>query len=254
MSLHFFRSWKDFLLPPRCGCCRESVGEGGALCSSCWKELEFLHPPWCSCCGEPFTFDVPGSVLCEKCVAQSPQERVLDRVRSVSAYKGTARTLVLKLKHTDATYLAPFMGTLMQKTAKEFGKVDYIVPVPLHWTRLFRRQYNQSALLAYYLSEVMQCPCVPSLLKRSRATPSQEGRNAQERRDNVQNAFSIPSQWKKRLPGKTVLLIDDVWTTGATCEACACVLKKFQASQVYVLVFSRASRKKKIFSKQEEGF
>jgi ComF family protein len=164
---------------------------------------------------------------------------MFDMSRSVAAYQDGARTLVLKLKHTDATYLAPLMASLMQHLIKDFEEISYVLPVPLHWRRLLRRRYNQSALLAYYLARGAQLPYAPLFLKRHRATPTQGGRSAQERRDNMKNAFSTTKKGDSALSGKNILLVDDVWTTGATLASCAKNLRKAGAARVYTLTFAR---------------
>ncbi|MDR0407249.1 MAG: ComF family protein [Holosporales bacterium] len=235
--LRFFKRMTNILLPPHCVCCQEPITGDVALCATCWKKLSLFHTPWCARCGTPLNFELPGENICEECSRKFIH--IFDGARSVAAYQGSARTLVLKLKHADAAYLAPLMGSLMQRAIKDLKNVDYVIPVPLHWRRLLKRKYNQSALLAYYLTKKRHLPYAPSFLKRHRATPSQKGHNAQERYENVEGAFSVTKKGYLALERKNVLLIDDVWTTGATLTSCTKTLRKAGVSKVYVLTFAR---------------
>lgn len=116
---------------------------------------------------------------------------------------------------------------------------DFLVPIPLHWKRLFTRQYNQAALLSYHLTHLTNIPTHTDVLKRHRSTPKQGRQNRKERQANVRGAFIIPDQKLSFLAGKSVTLIDDVFTTGATTSECTRILLKGGAKEVRILTLAR---------------
>jgi len=120
-----------------------------------------------------------------------------------------------------------------------FDGVDYIIPVPLHRSRLWKRRYNQAGLIAQYLSKSIDKPCLVDGLKRTRATPAQGYLHRKERQKNVKNAFAVQNKYQSKLKGKTILLIDDVYTTGATINECSKELLSHQVQNVRVLTLSR---------------
>ena len=228
----------DGLLPPRCAACGQEIESGQGLCAGCWGRLTFIDAPYCVCCGLPFDFEISGTTLCGPCLADPPP---FDRARAALFYDDYSRSLILGFKHGDRTDRAGVLGRLMTRLLASLdASVDFVVPVPLHRWRLWRRRYNQSALLAQTLARASDSTYRPDMLVRTRATPSQAGRNARDRRQNVRGAFRIASQAKSALTGRHVLLVDDVMTTGATVRECARVLKRSGAGRVSVLVVARA--------------
>src|SRR5579885_899542 len=136
----------DLVLPPRCLACGEIVEDPDGLCGRCWSNMTFFAPPWCAICGLPFPHPVGNGAVCGDCARE---RRVWDRARSALRYDERSRGLVLALKHADRTHLAVAFGRWMRRAGGEvLENADFLVPVPLHWTRLFRRRYNQAALLA----------------------------------------------------------------------------------------------------------
>jgi ComF family protein len=243
------RGLLDLVLPPRCILCTARVEAPGTLCAPCWRGMNFLGEPCCACCGLPFAFD-PGpneteaAILCAGCIARPPR---FDRARSVFAYDDHSRRLVLMLKHGDRLQSVPGFGQWLARAgATLLAEADLVVPVPLHWTRLWRRRYNQSALLAQaactaWRRQGRAAPAlVPDLLIRRRPTPSQGRRTRLQRAENVRGAFRL--RRNAEVKGKRVLLIDDVLTSGATVEECARVLRRAGAARVYVLTLARAVR------------
>jgi ComF family protein len=223
----------DAVLPPRCIACGEIVGDAGVLCAACWPGITFIASPFCERCGLPFPHE--GKGLCASCAAASPQ---YDRARAVFRYDDASRQLVVGFKHADRTHTAPAYGAWMRRAGAELLEdADLLVPVPLHWTRLFRRKYNQAALLAYAIDRKR---VAPDLLIRRRATPSQGhlGRSARAR--NVAGAFRVRPDAK--IEGMRIVLIDDVMTTGATLGECARVLRRAGAARIDVLTLARATR------------
>lgn len=230
----------DALLPPLCLGCGVVVDEPGVLCAACWQAVRFLGPPQCAACGAPFEFDTGPDALCGSCARERPP---FARARAAFAYDETSQRLLLAFKHGDRTDSAPAFGAWLARAGAELiADAQVIVPVPLHWTRLFWRRYNQAALLAHALSRVADVPVVPDLLVRTRRTPSQGKLSAAARRRNVAGAFAVRRSAHARIAGRRVLLIDDVLTTGATAAGCAKALLAAGARAVDVLTLARVVR------------
>ena len=228
----------DLLLPPRCLRCGEAVDTAGALCAPCWRAITFLGSPCCACCGLPFPYDQGADALCGACARERP---TFARARAALRYDEESRRLILALKHGDRLHLAPSLGLWMRRAgAQLIAEADVIVPVPLHWTRLFARRYNQAAVLAHALAPAGGPPVGADFLLRRRRTPSQGKRNAAGRRRNVAGAFAIGRRGDVK--GRRVLLVDDVFTTGATVEECARVLLRAGARHVDALTLARTVR------------
>jgi len=158
----------------------------------------------------------------------------------VLVYDDIARKLVLSFKHGDRLDPALSYAQMMFRAGDELlAEADIIAPVPLHWTRLFKRRYNQSAILAQHLGRMSETLFVPDLLIRTRRTPSQAFMKREDRLRNVQRAFEVKADNKMLMAGKNILLIDDVLTTGATVENCADTLYKAGAGTVNVLTLAR---------------
>jgi predicted amidophosphoribosyltransferase len=159
----------DLLLPPRCLGCGVTIGREGELCPRCWGAIAFLGSPHCACCGLPFPYDAGGDARCGACLADPPP---YDRARAVFRYDDASRGLVLAFKHGDKTHSAPAYGRWMARAGAElFADAELLLPVPLHWTRLFARRYNQAALLAHAIRVAGGPPVAPDWLRRRRRTP-----------------------------------------------------------------------------------
>lgn len=230
----------DALLPPRCLVTNAAVDRPGQLSPAAWQAVDFIDPPICACCGLPFEVDPGPDALCGACARTEP---AYARARAVMRYDDGARPLVLRFKHADRTEAAPAFARWMARAgAVQIEACDLIVPVPLHRWRLLRRRYNQSALLAVQLGRLSGKPVAPDLLRRRRNTPSQGRLSRGQRQLNVRGAFAVAPGRASEAAGASILLIDDVLTTGATVEACARVLKRAGALRVEVLTLARAVR------------
>ena len=196
----------------------------------------------CGACGLPFTFD-PGladEVLCGACARDRPP---YDRARAVMAYGDFSRKLILAFKHGDRTDTAPGLGRWLAASGGDLiADAEVIAPVPLHWSRLFARRYNQAALLAIEVGRLSEVAVAPDLLVRRKRTPPQGRMSRAARRRNVRGAFKVHPNRRKDLDGRRVLLIDDVMTTGATASACAKTLLRGGAKAVDVLTLARVVR------------
>jgi len=234
----FGRAVVDGVLPPRCLACGATVDEVDALCGSCWAAITFFAPPWCAVCGLPFPHPMGEAAICADCARQQPS---WDRARSVLRYDRHSRRLVLMLKHGDQTHLAGAFGRWMHRAGTEvLAGADLLIPVPLHWTRLFARRFNQAALLVKAIHRAGGPPLAADWLIRRRRTPSQGTLGPLARARNVRGAFAL--RRGRDVKGRRVVLIDDVLTTGATAEECARVLRRAGAAYVGVLVLARALR------------
>jgi ComF family protein len=163
-----------------------------------------------------------------------------DRARAAVRYDEVARKLVVAFKYADRTDFAPMMGRWMARAGRELlADADALMPVPLHWRRLWARRFNQAAALAGAISEISGVPVLHDVLKRVRATPQQVGLSKTQRADNVQGAFRVPDGDKARVAGRRVILVDDVLTSGATVDTCARAVLRAGAAHVDVLVFAR---------------
>lgn len=226
------------IYPPHCLSCAEVTAQTGALCGPCWREARFLGGTLCDACGTPLPGEADGGPLsCDDCLAIA---RPWTRGRAALAYDGTGRRLVLALKHQDRTDLPPAAARWMLAAGDGLVAPGQLVaPVPLHWIRLFRRRYNQAALLSEAIARTARLAHCPDLLRRLRPTPSQEGRSREARFDNLARAIDVHPARRHRLAGRKVLLVDDVLTSGATLAACAEACLAAGAEEVRVLALAR---------------
>ncbi|MFL6845891.1 MAG: double zinc ribbon domain-containing protein [Allosphingosinicella sp.] len=232
------REMLDFALPPRCPGCGEIVGEPHRFCLSCWGSLAFLGEPCCGRCGLPFAYGATsgGEAECGACLAVPP---AFDRLRSAVAYGEVSRQVALKLKYSGRPGLAATLAHFMLRHL-EAGEGDpLLVPVPLHRWRIWQRGYNQAALIASALSRRSGVPVALDLLRRTRATPPLRGLGRRERALTVRGAFALAPGTKPSLAGRRVVLVDDVYTSGATANACARILRRGGAASVEILCWAR---------------
>ncbi|NVK20167.1 MAG: ComF family protein [Methylocystaceae bacterium] len=230
-----FRQVLDLLLPPRCISCEKIVPDPKTLCLDCWDRAAFITKPFCSCCGLPFEIDVPDGALCLDCARVRPPFK---KARSVFPYDDFSKKLILSFKHGDRTDLAPALaGWMVRSGADLIKQCDVITPVPLHWRRLAKRQFNQAGLLAQEVAKLTNLTFDPAILKRIRHTPPQGHLSRMARQKNLKGAFRVT----KPVQGHSILLIDDVMTTGATLLNCTNLLLKSGAKDVFIITLARAT-------------
>ena len=224
----------DALLPPQ-----DLLGlEADPIAKRMWTDVTFLDAPWCEACGLPFEYAVPGGSLCARCAVKRP---VCGRARAPMAYDDGSRALILSFKHGGRTEGLVSFAAQMRRAGREvLGGADFLIPVPLHPTRLIKRRYNQAALLARALAKITPAEFAPDILFRTKRTQSQGGFNARARIENVRGAFSVKQE--DRIKGRHLVLIDDVYTTGATLEACAKRLKRAGAAKVDGICLARVAK------------
>jgi ComF family protein len=232
------RAALDLALPPLCAACREPV-EGRGLCPACWSKLSFITRPYCERLGIPFVYDPGPGILSMEAIAAPP---TYHRARAAVRFDEISRALVHALKYADRLDLAPMMGRWIAHAGRELlAEADALVPVPLHWRRLWARRFNQSAMLAAAISSQTGVPVAANALKRVKPTVQQFGLSRTERAANVQGAFRVPPEGKAAVTRRRLVLIDDVLTTGATLDGCARALLRAGAANVDVLVFARVA-------------
>lgn len=219
----------DLLFPRRCVGCEE---EGSFLCARCEATLPRLTPPFCRQCAQPLA----SSDLCGRC-RETPLPG-LEGIRAPYLMEGTVRDCIHRLKYQDFRALGGVLGELLGAYVLELSlPVDVLVPVPLHPRRLRARGYNQAALLAREMGRQMDLPVAERALRRSRAAPPQaRSADMEARRRNVEEGFTVRDE---SLAGRSVLLVDDVCTTGSTLAACAAALKAAGASSVWAATVAR---------------
>jgi len=234
-----FRWVLDFALPPRCGGCGTIVDEVDSFCAPCWSKLEFLGAGGCLRCGLPLR--ATDADLCGACLARPPR---LDRIRAAVAYDDISRSIAMRLKYGRKVALARTMSRFMQPLLGAVGPDVVLVPVPLHRARLWNRGFNQSAFVARELSRRTGVPLAVDALKRVRSTPPLKGMSMRQRRRTVAGAFRVSRP--AELAGRTIVLVDDVFTTGSTANACARALKRAGAARVDLISWARVIRPSQI--------
>lgn len=225
------------LYPPNCLACDAVVDAEGGLCPECWAETRFVTGLACDGCGAPLPGRSDHAEHCDACLTGRPWSRG----RAALVYEGTARRIVLGLKHGDRPDLARWTGAWLARVgAPLIGPGTVLAPVPLHRGRLLSRRYNQAALLAREVGRRTGAECVPDLLVRARDTGSQEGLGADARHANVEGAIRLHA--RRSAEGRAVVLVDDVLTSGATLGACAEACLDGGAERVDVLALARVAR------------
>ncbi len=233
----FLRRMMDMILPPRCFVTGEIVDSPGKLSASAWSELRFIGAPQCAACGYPFDFAMDKDATCGGCLRERP---LYQSARAALVYDEGSRGVILKFKHADRTDGVHTLAGWMERAGADLLRTsDVIVPVPLHRWRLLRRRYNQSALLAQALATRNGKIYVADMLVRTRSTPIQGHKGFRERYKNVKGAFGTNPKRVTALQGKIILLIDDVYTSGATINECTKTLLSGGAASVRVLTLAR---------------
>ena len=227
------------IYPPSCVMCDARTEQDFGLCGSCWGETPFIEGLCCDACGAP----LPGQgepdpgVLCDDCMTIA---RPWSKGRSVMVYKDKARRFVLQLKHGDRTDLVRAAGPWLARHARDLLTPETLVlPIPLHQLRLLKRRYNQAALLADALGRTGALPVIPDALIRTRHTKPLEGHNRDQRFEALESAIAVNPRHAATLDGASVLLVDDVMTSGATFAAATEACHAAGAQRVCVLALAR---------------
>lgn len=229
-------SWAlDFALPPRCAGCGAIVADVHSFCAECWKDIEFLGNGGCRTCGLPL--QATDAELCASCLARPPR---IERTRAAVAYDELSRSLAIRLKYGGKVAIAKTMARYMAPLIDGADSERVLVPVPLHRSRLWRRGFNQAAIVARELASLTGASDNPFVLRRVKRTPPLKGMSPDQRRRTVAGAFKVRD--RAAVAGKTVVLIDDVLTTGSTADACARALKRAGAARIELISWARVVR------------
>jgi ComF family protein len=225
------------VVPPMCLICDALCEKTGGCCPSCWKKIRFVSRPFCEITGSPFSTNLGEGAVSAAAISDPPP---YERCRSAVIYDENVKRLVTGLKYSDRLDLAPWLAHWMVAAGREmFVDRPLVVPVPLHSMRMFQRRFNQASELARHVCFHTGLEFNPAVLVRSRKTSQQVGLSGPERERNVRGAFRVPGNKKIELTGRRVLLIDDVYTSGATVKAATRGLLRAGASGVDVLTFAR---------------
>lgn len=236
-----FQTVLETVFPPHCISCRGMVLETGGLCPDCWRDARFIMGHTCAACGAPLPGEGDGHVdLCDDCMTIA---RPWAHGRSVFVYKGTGRSIVLALKHADRQDIAPEAAKWMLRSAASIVTPDMLIaPVPLHWTRFWKRRYNQSALLAREMAKLSELTYAPDLLFRTSRTQSLDGLTRDERFALMQSRIRLNPRWTERIKGRDVLIVDDVMTSGATLAAASEAAIVAGAGQICIVTLARVQK------------
>ncbi len=235
-----FRLMLDFALPERCPSCGAmapaGASAGGAFCRECWDSLVFLGSPCCASCDLPLPYATEHEQNCAECLSNPPRH---NGIKAAVAYGDIARHVALRLKYAGRIGLARMIAAQLMRHVRDLPQDALLVPVPLHWTRLWGRSFNQSVLIAREIAAQSNHTLCPDLLRRTRRTLPLGGLSGKERRNMVAGAFEVHAKLASQLKDRHILLVDDVYTSGATTDACIRVLKKGGASAVTILCWTR---------------
>ena len=232
----------QFLLPPQCICCEKFLVEGQrGICTNCLSGIHWMEPPYCSVCGMPFVSGEVGTHLCGLCLTR---RKYFTKARALGFYEGSLQEAIQRWKYGGKTYLTPFFGKWMTEGLNRHWKADLfdlLIPVPLHKQRLRERGFNQALLLVKELSHRTGIPYSKRILQKSRPTIPQANLSGKQREKEVKGAFLVFG--RENVKGKSILLVDDVYTTGATVRECSKALMAAGAERVDVLTLAHAVKK-----------
>ncbi len=232
----------QLIYPPRCTVCGNQVESDFGLCGPCWRDTPFISGLVCEACGVPLPGDAEqGQVVhCDECMKTARPWR---RGRAALLYRDNGRRLVLALKHGDRHDVVRPAALWMARAARPLLVKDMLIaPVPLHWARMLRRRFNQSALLAQAVASEVGLACCPDLLIRARRTRPLEGLGFEARHQTLDGAIATHPRRKHRLAGRHVLLVDDVMTSGATFSSAAQACFSSGAKDVSILALARVAK------------
>ncbi len=231
----------SLIYPDQCIVCETQVDQTGALCADCWRQTPFVTGLVCDACGVPLPGQGDGQgAFCDDCLTVT---RPWTSGRAVMVYRDVGRRLVLALKHGDRTDLAPSAAGWMERVGKDTLTPDTVlVPIPIHWSRMLSRRYNQAAELSRALSQRTGLAHLPDALIRNRRTAKQDGMTVDERFANLHGSIEVHPRRAEGLKGKSVCLIDDVMTSGATLTVATSALLAAGAGNVCVLVLARVEK------------
>lgn len=236
----FFKGIKDLIYPNCCLACKNRIDPAKAqslVCTQCWEKIEKNLPPFCASCGRRLDKLSTAKNICSSCLRFKFH---FDRAFSPCAYTGVIKKLIHEFKYTGKDYLGKPLGELMNKFIKDYRLpieyLDFIIPVPLHNSRLREREFNQAQILSEQIAKEFNKKVLLNVLVRSKQTKTQTELAFEERRKNVEKSFIVRNP--EGIKGRNLLLIDDVLTTGATSSEAAKTLKDSGARIIFVMTLA----------------
>lgn len=226
----------DLVFPPRCPLCGEGLTAQVGLCTACWSDLVIPGEPSCALCQRPFVDGTAEQTVCAPCLVKPPRH---DGIAAGTLYNDTSRRLVLAFKHGQRIALAQMMARLIAARLPEIAPDWLVVPVPLHRWRLWRRGFNQAALLGGEIARLRGASLLVDGLERRKQTPSLGGLGRKARARALSGAIVANPRRVTSLRGAKVVLVDDVLTSGATSGACVSALKRAGTEKVVIACFAR---------------
>jgi len=234
-----FKTALGLVYPESCQLCQSerATADGGYVGRKCWSQVRFIRPPFCARCGLPFDGDITTDFHCTNC---QEMELHFSSARSAVVAKTVVLEAIHRFKYSKALWFENFLADLLLREAMPVLRGqgwDYLMPVPLHPLKLREREFNQAECLARHLARAAQIPLNLDILRRTNPTATQTLLNREQRAANMKGAFTVPPG--KPLAGKRIVVVDDVFTTGATTNACALALRRAGASEVGVWTVAR---------------
>lgn len=240
MLHHFINALVDIVYPKRCLGCKNKLDMAAVdnfICRDCWGRIKRNVPPFCHSCGRHLEKSNFSKNICAQCIKQKLH---FDRAFSPCVYTGVIKELIHQFKYKSKDYLGFTLSRLMIEFIREYNLpmdyLDFIVPIPLHKTRLREREFNQAQILSKQIAKEFKKELLPDILWRHRLTKTQTDLEMHERLLNVKNSFQVNRL--KDIRGKNLLIVDDVLTTGATASCAAQTLKDAGANIVFVLTLA----------------
>jgi ComF family protein len=235
---NFLKTILNIFFPNHCLHCEKIINKEALFCTTCWSRLKFITDPKCRICSYPFEIELIGkssSLPCSKCIKDPPH---FDKVITIFRYNEIIKKIISDLKYYDQTFIAKKIAKLLyNKIQPELENIDLVTIIPLHRNKLKKRKFNQVALISKEI--IKHKKYIPDLLFRTKETQTQVKLTQKQRVANIKKAFMINRKHQDAIADKTILLIDDVMTTGATIEACAKALKKRKVKKIIVLTLAK---------------
>ncbi|MDF2678600.1 MAG: phosphoribosyltransferase [Bacillota bacterium] len=235
----FVESFLELIYPEKniccvCGVYDEIIGEK-YICVDCYAKIKKVTPPCCVKCSKPMDLGLNVDI-CKDCAGE---EKHFETSKSPFEYDGLIKKCIYDFKYYNKPYFYRFFGSSLISYMNEnnYNSFDFILSVPLHRSKMIKRGYNQSELLAKYIAGKSNIPYV-NALKRTKKTSKQSSKSKSERQKNLKNAFKV-KQSSQKIKNSSVLLVDDVYTTGSTADECSKVLLNFGVEKVFVITIAR---------------
>ena len=226
----------NLLFPAKCLICN-SYHTQTEICGECWGKFTFITKPYCSICSYPFAYENDSDAVCGYCIIKQPN---YDKALSILKYDQHSKNLIHKFKYQDQLHILNYFARLMSNMGKDLlAQADIILPVAMHQSKLLKRGYNQAALLAMKIASTQKLQYLPQLLIKIKNVQPQAGLTKEQRSKNIKNTFQLNEKFLDQARDKTIILVDDVITTGATIDECCKVLKKAKPKQIFVLTLAK---------------